>query len=162
MSNCAVCHKPVASGIVVHSECMELLQKAQQLDNKPLTIEELQEMGGEPVYVYWNRRSWEMHNQWAFVSLELQGCKLASGGFAFFDTYGDWWVAYRRNPNDWISVQDDLPKKSGPYFVSFYGVTAMAFWNLTEWELPSGVKSAPRSGPVTYWMPTPKSPEVET
>lgn len=36
MSNCAVCHKPVKSGIVVHSECMELLQKTQQVENKPM------------------------------------------------------------------------------------------------------------------------------
>ena len=47
MSNCAVCHKPVTSGVVVHSECMELLKKTQQVDNKPLTIEELREMDGE-------------------------------------------------------------------------------------------------------------------
>ncbi len=37
MSKCAVCHEPVVSGVVVHSECVELLQKTQQLDNKPLT-----------------------------------------------------------------------------------------------------------------------------
>lgn len=36
MSNCAVCHQPVKSGIVVHSECMELLQKTQQVENKPM------------------------------------------------------------------------------------------------------------------------------
>lgn len=37
MSNCAVCHEPVVSGVVVHSECVGRLQKAQQLDDKPLT-----------------------------------------------------------------------------------------------------------------------------
>lgn len=37
MKKCAVCHKPVTSGVVVHSECMELLQKTQQVDDKPMT-----------------------------------------------------------------------------------------------------------------------------
>ena len=42
MKKCAVCHEPVKSGVVVHSERLEQLRKAQPLDNKPMTVEEMQ------------------------------------------------------------------------------------------------------------------------
>ena len=57
MSNCAVCGKRVKSGIVVHSECVhELVKKTQQLDNKPLKLDELMEMSGEVVYLAADRK----------------------------------------------------------------------------------------------------------
>ena len=68
--------------------------------NDPLTLEELREMDGEPVYVHWVRRDWRMGGEWAFVCLKWQGCKTANGGAVFFDRYGEWWLAYRRKPEE--------------------------------------------------------------
>lgn len=61
--------------------------------NGPLTLEELRKMDGEPVYVHWVRRNWQMDGEWAFVCLKWQGCKIANGGAVFFDRYGEWWIA---------------------------------------------------------------------
>lgn len=53
MKKCAVCHEPVVPGVVVHSECMALLQKAQQLDDKPLTNgDRIRAMSDEELSVY--------------------------------------------------------------------------------------------------------------
>ena len=68
--------------------------------NTPLTLEELREMDKEPVYVDWVKSAWCMNGEWAFVCLKWKGCKMASGGAVFFDRYGEWWLAYRRKPEE--------------------------------------------------------------
>lgn len=68
--------------------------------NDPLTLEELQEMNGEPVWVCGIRRNRYMPSEWATVYLKWQGCKTASGGIVFFDRYNDTWIAYRRKPSE--------------------------------------------------------------
>lgn len=170
MSNCAVCHKPVKSGIVIHSECMEMLQKAQQVDDKPLTIEELRRMVGEPVWVESpGVREYGRYGIVAGVDTESMELYLESD-FTCSD-YGKTWVAYRRKPNDWISVNDRnpnneelkrsecfeflcrviIPEKGGNVckkaLVIKYDILDK------QWECDGMI--------VTHWMPLPAPPEVE-
>lgn len=170
MSNCAVCHKPVTSGVVVHSECMELLQKTQQLDNKPLTIEELREMAGEPVWVESpGVREYGHYGIVAGVDVESMSLYLESD-FSCRD-YGTTWLAYRRKPNDWISVEKRLPDEELKQFRIKYpkeevvevivvitgaSESTTLYWNGHCFEDLSG---EPYS--VSHWMPLPAPPEVE-
>lgn len=168
MSNCVVCHKPVKSGIVVHSECMELLQKTQQLEDNPLTMDELQNMDGEPVYL-------AVDHKWYIVSLNYltpYGARVPCG----VDMWGQGTSLsllvecglYRRKPNDWISVERRLPPDPDEsieddlelpeYIVMVRGATestVMHYAGYGEW-LYGGDPY-----PVTHWMPMPEPPEVE-
>ena len=63
--------------------------------NDPLTLEELREMDGEPVWICDPDGS---DGMWALVDLEYELCRTAKGGIAIFDTYGKTWLAYRRKP----------------------------------------------------------------
>lgn len=120
--------------------------------NKPLTIDELRTMGGQPI--------WRVELRPGGGKPHWEILRMSVARWPEDSRYGERWIAYRYKPCEWVNVQDDLPKKSGPYFVSFCGITAQAFWNIQWWELPSGIKSAPRSGSVTHWMPLPEPPEV--
>lgn len=60
--------------------------------NDPLTLEQLREMGGEPVWVCDPDGA---DGMWALVDLEHGLCWTAKGGIAIFDTYGKTWLAYR-------------------------------------------------------------------
>ena len=68
--------------------------------NDPLTMDELLEMDGEPIYAQWVRSNRQMGGEWAFVCLKWKVCKTEDGGAMFFDRYGEWWIAYRRKPED--------------------------------------------------------------
>lgn len=65
--------------------------------NDPLTLEELREMDGEPVWICDPDGS---DGMWALVDLEYELCRTAKGGIAIFDTYGKTWLAYRRKPEE--------------------------------------------------------------
>ena len=65
--------------------------------NDPLTLEQLREMGGEPVWVCDPDGA---DGMWALVDLEHGLCRTAKGGIAIFDTYGKTWLAYRRKPEE--------------------------------------------------------------
>lgn len=74
-----------------------------QTPNPPLTLEELFEMDGEPVYCHsflsgvgeWVIcRVTDSNNNWF---LELSGGEQEYGNL---DTYGDKWLAYRRKPEE--------------------------------------------------------------
>lgn len=160
MSNCALCHQPMKSGVVVHSECMERLQKAQQLDNKPLTMNELRGMDGEPVYLASDKK-------WYIVNLDYltqYGARVPCG----VDMWGQGTSLsllaecglYRRKPNDWISVKDRPPKRFESVLVVRQSkgqplVTIGSMDINNYWSVPGGrVKS------VTHWMPMPEPPEV--
>lgn len=60
--------------------------------NDPLTLEQMREMDGEPVWICDPDGSDEM---WALVDLEYELCRTAKGGIAIFDTYGKTWLACR-------------------------------------------------------------------
>ena len=61
--------------------------------NDPLTLEELREMNGEPVWV--ECLGSKDYSVWAIVCLNGIQTKYF---YADFDYYGDEWLAYRRKP----------------------------------------------------------------
>ncbi len=63
--------------------------------NDPLTLEELREMNGEPVWV--ECLGSKDYSVWAIVDLCLNGIH-TKYFYADFDYYGDEWLAYRRKP----------------------------------------------------------------
>lgn len=71
--------------------------------------------------------------------------------------------------NDWISVQDKLPEKSGWYLVSLVNTRTGHRWEVPvpadyshgEWDYAYlGVATWTPDNMVTHWMPRPKPPEV--
>ena len=75
-------------------------QRAQQQENKPLTLEELRGMRGEPVYVVKGKCQW-----WDIVDFTAGGwlyLRIANKTDLALDDYGTKWLAYRRKPE----VQD--------------------------------------------------------
>ena len=77
-------------------EAISALRAQQESEkNDPLTLAELREMDGEPVWICDPGGS---DGMWALVDLEYELCRTAQGGIAIFDTYGKTWLAYRREP----------------------------------------------------------------
>ena len=75
-------------------------QRAQQQENKPLTLEELRGMRGEPVYVVKGKCQW-----WDIVDFIAGGwlyLRIANKTDLAIDGYSNGWLAYRRKPE----VQD--------------------------------------------------------
>ena len=70
-------------------------RRAQQ-SNEPLTLEELREMRGEPVYVVNGKSSW-----WDIVDFVAGGwlyLRVANKTGLAIDGYSNAWLAYRRKP----------------------------------------------------------------
>lgn len=68
----------------------------QQQSNEPLTLEELREMCGEPVYVVNGKSSW-----WDIVDFVAGGwlyLRVANKTGLAIDGYSNAWLAYRRKP----------------------------------------------------------------
>lgn len=71
--------------------------------NEPLTLNELREMDGEPVYVVPQNEYSEL-GKWCVVSIgdsDDYSCALVPGVEYWswkFDAYGEQWLAYRRPP----------------------------------------------------------------
>lgn len=72
--------------------------------NTPLTLEELQEMDGEPVWVH--SLDGDGKDTWAFVDADCEMVRIfvtrfsvkCMGTLRHFKTYGKTWLAYRRKP----------------------------------------------------------------
>ena len=74
--------------------------RTQLQENKPLTLEELRGMRGEPVYVVKGKCQW-----WDIVDFTAGGwlyLRIANKTDLALDDYGTKWLAYRRRPE----VQD--------------------------------------------------------
>lgn len=67
--------------------------------NDPLTLEELRKMDGEPVYVQGINGS-HISSGWYLVKRDWCCCKNERGNVAFCERYGEWWLAYRRKPEN--------------------------------------------------------------
>ena len=65
--------------------------------NDPLTLKELREMDGEPVWVIPMRGSGGFC-AWMLVDAEYELCREAHGEMAVFENCGKTWLAYRRKP----------------------------------------------------------------
>lgn len=70
--------------------------------NDPLTLEQLREMDGEPVWVV--QVNGELRPMWMLVDAEDES---AAGRLycAMFEDYGTEWLAYRRKPEEWETWQ---------------------------------------------------------
>lgn len=85
---------------------IEAWNRRAEPENKPLTLEELRQMDGEPVWVVTLDGTDEP--RWGIVtSAEKHGtyllCALngvATADYADFDSYNDTWVAYRHKPKE--------------------------------------------------------------
>ena len=80
------------------NEIIDLFDNAPEFNppNEPLTIEQLREMDGEPVYVhnlFPAKRKFEW--QWALVCKERGNAEATTYTYRFLD-YGKTWIAYRR------------------------------------------------------------------
>lgn len=79
-----------------------LREKAEREDTKPLTLEELRQMVGEPVYIVIiggtvigrNATGWKIVNYAGHVQIEFTDGKLF-----FVEQYGNW-LAYRHKPKE--------------------------------------------------------------
>lgn len=85
-----------------------LREKLERENPKPLTIEELRQMDGEPVYVSDLQRPKE--SEYCIIhandkyghgdenkSAQISGCECF---WYDFETYGDTWIAYRHKPKE--------------------------------------------------------------
>ena len=72
---------------------------AAQQPNAPLTLEELREMDGEPVWIIPMRGSGGFRT-WMLVDAEYELCREAHGEMAVFENCGKTWLAYRRRPEE--------------------------------------------------------------
>ena len=83
----------------------EIIEKAPTLTppNEPLTLEQLREMNGEPVYVVPVNEFSEL-GKWCVLSVDDSddySCALVPGIDCWawrFEAYGETWLAYRRPP----------------------------------------------------------------
>ena len=67
--------------------------------NDPLTLDELREMDGEPVWIIPMRGSGGFRT-WMLVDAEYELCREAHGEMAVFENCGKTWLAYRRRPEE--------------------------------------------------------------
>ncbi len=65
--------------------------------NDPLTLEELREMDGEPV---WITKMDGSGGVWMLVDAEYELCREGHGEMAVFENCGKTWLAYRRKPEE--------------------------------------------------------------
>ena len=65
--------------------------------NDPLTLDELREMDGEPV---WIAKMDGSGGVWMLVDAEYELCREAHGEMAVFENCGKTWLAYRCRPGD--------------------------------------------------------------
>lgn len=63
-----------------------------------LTLEDLKEMDGEPVWVTSTNNG--RGRSWALVDRKYEVCRAVHGGLAVFENYGKTWLAYRRKPEE--------------------------------------------------------------
>lgn len=71
------------------------MKMVQASSNAPLTLEELREMDGEPVWIIPMRGSGGFET-WMLVDAKYELCREAHGEMAVFENCGKTWLAYRR------------------------------------------------------------------
>ena len=117
-------------------------------DSRLLTLDELREMDGEPVWIVWP--DGRIKSRWWIVGdahwLEMFSEDLSVSGMR---DYGVTWIAYRHKPqSEWIAVAEQAPPQDerviltdgDNMFFGYGGITAL---------LPS----------ITHWRPRPELPK---
>lgn len=77
------------------ADVIEELAARLEPSSTPLTLEELREMDGEPVWIVPMRGSGGFCT-WMLVDAEYELCREAHGEMAVFENCGKTWLAYRR------------------------------------------------------------------
>lgn len=77
-----------------------LREQEEQDNSKPLTLDELREMDGEPVWIEGCCISSTRRNEWALVFEAGGFCRTSNGNIAIFSLYGTGWLAYRHKPEE--------------------------------------------------------------
>lgn len=141
---------------------------------KPLTLDQLQEMDGKPVWIveYPDWGHWELsedaEDYLCDRDTDLYGFMSDLDGEAGFHELG--WLAYPYPPahidrSEWISVKERLPSIRDDgiaecYLISDGNLIHMAYYVTGEWRFcESGQITEPMFYEVTYWMPLPEPPE---
>lgn len=75
-----------------------LRAKQEDEKNDPLTLEELRQIDGQPVWVTSTNNG--RGRSWALVDRKYEVCREVHGGLAVFERYGKTWLAYRRPPGE--------------------------------------------------------------
>lgn len=81
-----------------HAPAVEATTAAQTDD--PLTVDNLLEMDGEPVWVC---KPSGANGVWGLVDREYQMIRLHGGGLAVWENNGKTWLAYRRKPEEEVT-----------------------------------------------------------
>jgi len=82
-------------------EGLAALHTQQEQENpKPLKLDELREMDGEPVWIERHDSNSSEDKEWALVFAEGGFCRTSVGNIAFLALYGQTWLAYRHKPKE--------------------------------------------------------------
>lgn len=83
-----------------HRVAISALRQQEQQPNDPLTLDELRQMDGEPVYSVeiTGREEWLFRRDGGFA--DMYG-EFTSDDFMSWDNYGKLWWCYRQKPEEW-------------------------------------------------------------
>ena len=103
---CGYEHRCSIRGCAINRATAEMIEKLaaenealRNPPNLPLTLEELREMDGEPVWIIPMRGSGGFRT-WMLVDAEYELCREAHGEMAVFENCGKTWLAYRYKLED--------------------------------------------------------------
>jgi len=103
---CGYEHRCSVRGCAINRAAAEMIEKLaaenealRNPPNSPLTLDELREMDGEPVWIIPMRGSGGFRT-WMLVDAEYELCREAHGEMAVFENFGKTWLAYRRKPEE--------------------------------------------------------------
>lgn len=77
-----------------------LREQEERENTKPLTLDELRQMDGEPVWIERCSSDSQDDKEWALVFDAGGFCRTSVGNIAFFALYGIGWLAYRSKPKE--------------------------------------------------------------
>ena len=157
-----------AEQISVLETCLEAVRG---YGNDPLTLEQLRNMDGKPVWgvslINGKPGEWFIVRVVNMSQCWFIACAGASQGFGDKDTYGKTWLAYAYPPANiereaWISVKERLPNK-GQNVLVFCNSRYAKGWKFAIDRLEEGEKNpiwiyTHGWFEVTHWMPLPEPP----
>ena len=150
-----------------------------------LTLEQLQEMDGEPVWITSVKKGGNIPSRWVLYAGKSESQEredvyvfATTGGIAQGykgAVYGKTWLAYAYQPAHidrcvWVSVNERMPDEDQGVIVIASGkprenITLDRAFELAEWSESDGWILACwpewENPVVTHWMPLPEPPEEE-
>ena len=96
---CADCLAGIDPGCAQNpGRVREMWNRRATQPNPLLTMDELREMDGQPVWVTSTNNG--RGRSWALVDRKYEVCREVYGGLAVFENYGKTWLAYRYKPEE--------------------------------------------------------------